>query len=87
MATNYMHLHSTQTQLLQHLWLDPHINPSGGLWWTFLAETVIMVTLLAVYTEESRLRRFPPLELHKGVLNSSRLLIRLIHNKHKYNEL
>ena len=33
------------------------------------------------------LRRFTPLELHKGILNSFCLLILLIHTKHKHNKM
>ena len=32
-------------------------------------------------------RRFPPLGLHRGVLNSSYVLILLIHTKHKYKNM
>ena len=33
------------------------------------------------------LSRFPSLGLHKGIVNFSYLLILLIYNKHKYNEI
>ena len=33
------------------------------------------------------LRRFPPLGLHKGILNYSWLLILLNHTKYKYNKI
>ena len=32
-------------------------------------------------------RNFPPLGLHKGILNSSYVLILLIHTKHKYKKM
>ena len=41
---------------------------------------------LSLIFGNSVFRRFPPLELHKGILNSY-LLILLIHTKHKYSKM
>ena len=86
-----MHLHSTHTPLLQHLWLDPHLKSNWRSVVEFFAETVVFRPL-TISTEELSLmvdclRRFTPLELHKGILNSFCLLILLIHTKHKHNKM
>ena len=75
-------------------------NRSKGLWWSFFAETVYMLRPLAVFAEEFHRwcltefwmwlclrRRFPPLGLHREILNSSCVLILLIHTKHKYKKM
>ena len=65
------------------------------VWWSFFVETVNVLRLLAIFAEELHhwcltelqmqlcLRRFPPLKLHKRILNSPCLLILWIHTKHK----
>ena len=50
-------------------------NPVGGLWWSFLAETVYVLRQLAVFAEK----------IHR-CLNSF-VLILLIHTKHKYKNM
>ena len=76
-----MHLHSTHTPLLQHLWLDLHLKSD----WMSVVEffgggTINMFKLLAVYAEELW-------NYNKGILNSIWLLILLIHIKHKDNKM
>ena len=51
-----MHLHSSQTPFLQHLWLDLHLKPDQRSVVEFLAETINMFTQLAAYTEELHCR-------------------------------
>ena len=51
-------------------------NPPGDLRWSFFAETVYCLR-----------RRFSPLGLYRWVLNSSYVLIFLIHTKHKYKNM
>ena len=93
-AMNSMHLHSTHTPLAAPLVgsaFKIQIKVCGGVFlqkqsmclscWLFRhGSSVVDVWQLC-------LRRFPPLELHKGILNSSCLLILLIHTKHKYNQM
>ena len=52
MAMSSMHLHSTHTPLLQHLWLDLHLKSDWMSVLEFLGGTVNMFRLLAVYVEE-----------------------------------
>ena len=76
-------------------------KPVGDLFWSFFAETVSgrwlflqRSSIVDVWRnskcEETIIclkRRFPSLELHRGILNSSCVLILLIHTKNKYKKM
>ena len=99
-ATNTMHFHSTQpppppqiysTSSRIHIW-----NPVGGLWWRFFAKTAnvgcfsrgaLSLMFDDILNVMLYLRKFPPLVLHKEILNSPCLLILLIHIKQKNKKM
>ena len=84
------HSHPTFTTPLlgSDFWIRSEVYHGFFLWkqstclgcWLFSQKSSVVVWQLVP-------RRFPPLELHnKRILNSSCLLILLIHTKHKYNK-
>ena len=78
-------IYSTSSRI--HIW-----GPVGGLRWSFSAETAYVgcfsrgapsLMFDVILNAMLCLRRFPPLGLHKEILNSPCLLILLIHTRHK----
>ena len=95
-----MHLQSSHTPHPQHLQSDPHLESGRKSVVELFCGNNLHVKAVGCFRKGTPslmfdgvldvtpcLRRFPPLGLHRGILNSSCLLILLIHTKHKYNKM